>query len=217
MIKKILIAALLFSAFFEASAQHYYRERPRERDTYTDDQTYDNGFKLEHLFIGGNLGLGYDGYTFNAGVSPEIGYSFAKWFDAGLLVNLNYTSERADPGYIYNNDTRYRSFNYGVGAFGRIYPLPFLFLQAGPEYNWVHYSATDFSQYPHASESYTTNAPSLLVGVGYGQRLVGRSSFHIAILIDALDNQYSPYRDFNGQLIPVLKAGFDIYFHPKKH
>jgi hypothetical protein len=217
MVKKILIAVLLMSAGAGAMAQRYYREgeRERQRDTYTDDQTYGDGFKKEHLFIGGNLGLGYDTYSFNAGLSPEIGYSFSKWFDAGALVNLNYTSVRADP--YYNSDIRQRSFNYGVGAFARVYPLPFLFLQAGPEYNWIHYTLTDFNSAPHQSESFNTNAASVLVGVGYGQRLVGRSSMHIALLIDLLNSTQSPYRDNSGAIIPVLKAGFDIYFHPRKH
>jgi hypothetical protein len=219
MVKKILIVVLLMSAGAGAMAQRYYREgeRERQRDTYTDDQTYGDGFKKEHLFIGGNLGLGYDTYNFNAGISPEIGYSFSKWFDAGALVNLNYNSERADPYNYYNNDIRTRSFNYGVGAFARVYPLPFLFLQAGPEYNWVHYSFTDFSSSPHESFSANTGAASILAGIGYGQRLVGKSSMHIALLVDVLNSAQSPYRDGNGQIIPVLKAGFDIYFHPRKH
>ncbi|MEP6725084.1 MAG: hypothetical protein ABJC98_04685, partial [Bacteroidota bacterium] len=62
-----------------------------------------------------------------------------------------------------------------------------------------------------------TNAASMLVGIGYGQRMVGRSNMHIALMIDLLNSPQSPYRDGNGSLIPVLKAGFDIYFHPRKH
>jgi hypothetical protein len=215
MLKRMLIVVLLFSACYGVSAQRYYREgeRERQRDTRTDDQTYDDGFKKEHLFIGGNLGLGYDSYTFSAGISPEVGYSFSRWLDAGLLVNLNYSSERADP--YYNDNTRLRSFNYGAGVFARAYPLPFLFLQVSPEYNWVHYSAKAMNT--GDSYSYDTKAGSLLVGVGYGQRIVGKSSMHLALLIDVLNNRESPYLDSYGRIIPVLKAGFDIYFHPRKH
>ena len=218
MLKRILIAGLLFTAAFNASAQRYYREgeRERQRDAETEDQTYGDGFKKEHLFIGGNVGLGYDSYSFNAGISPEIGYSIASWLDLGALVNLNYTSERADPYYNYNNNVRLRSFNYGVGAFARVYPLPFLFLQVSPEYNWVHYSYKYFDP-PVETGSANTNAASMLVGIGYGQRIVGRSNMHIALMVDLLNSAQSPYRDGNGSLIPVLKAGFDIYFHPKRH
>lgn len=215
MLKTIALAVLLTGMAYGAMAQHYYNDRPSRREPYVDDQTYGDGFKKEHLFIGGNVGLGYDTYSFNAGVSPEIGYSVAHWLDVGALVNLNYTSVRADP--YYNDNIRQRSFNYGVGAFARVYPLPFLFLQAGPEYNWIHYTLTDFNTSPRQSESLNTNAPSFLVGIGYGQRLVGRSSVHIALLIDLMNSAQSPYRDNNGELIPVLKAGFDIYFHPRKH
>jgi len=97
MLKKILIAGLLLQHVFNASAQHYYREgeRERRRDAeVSDDQTYGDGFKREHLFIGGNLGLGMISYSFNAGLSPEIGYSLSQWLDVGALINLNYTSSK---------------------------------------------------------------------------------------------------------------------------
>jgi hypothetical protein len=202
----------LFMAGFNGMAQHY-RERPSRVNTYSDDESYGNGFKKEHLFTGGNVGLGFDRYSFSAGISPELGYSFSQWLDAGVLINLNYNSIRADLDY--NNNTRQRSFNYGTGVFLRFFPVPFLFLQAGPEYNWINYNL----KYTPTGEtaSFKTNAMSLLTGIGYGQRIVGRSSFHISILVDLLNNPESPYRDRNGTIIPVIKTGFDIYFHPKRH
>ena len=105
---------------FLSFAQH----DPGRMNTYSDEApTY--GFTKENVFAGGSLALGYNGWDFNAGISPEVGWTLAKWFDAGVLVNLNYSSERADPTGFYNPDTRYRSFNYGVGAFARIYPVDF--------------------------------------------------------------------------------------------
>jgi len=80
--------------------------------------------------------------------------------------------------------------------------------------NWIHYSYKSFSG--GTSGSYDTQAASLLLGVGYGQRLVGKSSMHLALLVDVLNNKDSPYLDSYGRIIPVLKAGFDIYFHPKR-
>ena len=215
MSKKIFIICLLLITGFGSMAQQYRgdRNRNREVNTYTDDE-FGKGFKREHLFIGGNLGLGVSNLSFNAGISPEIGYSFTNWLDAGVLINLDYTSVRADANLYYNNNTRQRSFNYGAGVFARIYPLPFLFLQAGTEYNWINYHL----KYIPTGEtaSYKTNALSLLTGIGYGQRIVGRSNFHIALMIDLLNNPQSPYRDGNGVIIPVIKTGFDIYFHPKR-
>lgn len=210
MLKRIFIISCLFMAAVNAIAQRY-RERQPEVNTYTEAESYSGGFKREHLFIGGNLGLGFGSYSFNAGVSPEVGYSFTNWLDAGVLINLNYNSVRADA--YYNNNTRQRSFNYGAGVFARVYPVSFLFLQAGTEYNWINYNYK-FSD--GRKFSATTNAMSLLAGIGYGQRIVGRNNFHIALMIDLLNNPQSPYRDGNGVVLPIIKTGFDFYLHPRK-
>jgi hypothetical protein len=202
-------------SFLVTSFFSFAQRDPGRMNTYSDQgPTY--GFTKENMFVGGNLALGYNGWDFNAGVSPEVGYTLAKWFDAGVLVNLNYSSERADPELFYNLDTRYRSFNYGVGAFGRIYPIDFLFFQIEPEYNWISSTYTNYQYSPAASQTFTTGAPSLLLGIGYSQRIIGRSNFYIAILFDAAQNRNSPYVDpYSGSPLPVVKAGFDIYLHPR--
>jgi len=209
--KKIAIACLLFIATHEGMAQH----RPPQVNTYSDEDADEGkGFKKDHIFIGGTINLGFSSYVFNVGGAPEIGYSFNRWLDAGVLVNINYTSERADPNYNYN--IRTRVFNYGTGAFARFYPLPFLFVQAEPEYNWTKYTQRDMTAGADLP-SYNLQAASLLLGIGYGQRFVGHSSFYIAIMFDALSNPGSPYRDLNNVAVPVIKAGFDFYLHPKRH
>src|SRR5580658_6973600 len=156
--KKIMIAAALLMIFSGAMAQH---NRNRV-NTYNDEEPAGDGFRLENLFIGGSLNLGYTGLDFNVGGSPEIGYSLTKWFDAGLLVNLNYSSEMADPNYYYNPDTRQRSFTYGTGAFARLYPVRFLFFQLEPEYNWTHLSATNMAT--DVSATANLQAASFLIG-----------------------------------------------------
>jgi len=209
MIKKVLFGICFLTTGIIAFAQDHM---PNRVNTYSDEApTY--GFTKENMFVGGSLALGYNGWDFNAGISPEIGWTLTQWFDAGILLNLNYSSERADPDFFYNNNIRQRSFNYGIGAFGRIYPVNFLFFQFEPEYNWVAYSAKDMST--GETGSLTTHAASFLLGIGYGQRLIGRTNFYIAVMFDALSNQYSPYRDYNGTALPVIKTGFDIYLHPK--
>ncbi len=216
MMKRIAIACFcLMIISMEGMAQ--YHRAPRV-NTYSDEDVSEGkGFKKDHIFIGGTLNLGFSGYVFNVGGAPEIGYSFNKWFDVGLLANINYTSERADPEGYYNDNTRTRIYNYGVGAFGRFYPLPFLFVQVEPEYNWTKYTQKDFNNGALEIPSYNTQATSLLLGIGYGQRFVGHSSFYIAIMFDALTNYGSPYRDpYSGAALPVLKAGFDFYLHPKR-
>ncbi|HLK30550.1 MAG TPA: hypothetical protein VKT28_18355 [Puia sp.] len=207
-----IICSCLLIISMEGMAQH----RPPRVNTYSDEDVDEGpGFKKNHIFIGGSLNLGFSGNVFNVGAAPEIGYSFNRWVDVGALVNFNYTSERADPTGYYNPDVRTRIYNYGVGAFARFYPLPFLFLIAEPEYNWT--SVTETQMPNGGSYRYNQQASSFLLGVGYGQRFVGHSGFYIAIMFDALSNPGSPYRDYNNAAIPVLKAGFDFYLHSKKN
>lgn len=207
MIKKVVIAAFFLVVALQGSAQRHMPDRP---NTYSDEAP-PSGFSKQNLFLGGSLSVGFSGYDFNIGSSPEIGYSLSNWLDAGLVVNLNYSSERADPNFVYNPNIRSRAFNYGGGAFARLYPLPFLFFQVQPEYNWVNYNFKDMTS--ETTTTASTQASSLLLGIGYGQRVVGHVNFYIALLFDALSSPQSPYRDFNGAAIPVIRAGFDIYLH----
>jgi hypothetical protein len=208
MIRKVIFMTLcLLTIGFASFAQQHM---PNRVNTYTDEGP-GTGFQKENLFMGGSLNLSFGSYDFNVGISPEVGYSLNKWLDAGVVANFNYNSIRADPDLIYNNNTRYRTFTYGGGLFARAYPLPFLFFTVQPEFNWV--SANQKYIPTGDTFTYTANAPSLLLGIGYGQRVVGQGSFYIALMFDAIDNVNSPYNDIYGHPLPVIKAGFDFYLH----
>ena len=184
-------------------------------NTYVDDDG--TGFKANHLFIGGGLSLGFGSYNFDIGVNPEIGYSLNRWLDVGAVVNFSYSSVKADPTYYYNSDIGEKEFIYGGGVFGRAYVLPFLFLTAQPEFNWTTIKETDEGTGANVapSSTYSVNAPSLLLGLGYGRRVVGESSFFVELMFDAVSNSNSPYNDALGHPLPVLRAGFDFYLGKK--
>lgn len=141
---------------------------------------------------------------------PEIGYSIAQWLDAGIALNINYYSERADP--YFNGNIRFRNLNYGGGPFIRIYPIHFLFLQTQFEANQIKVNQKDFNTGYSYENTYSST--SLIAGIGYTQRIVGQSSFYTMIGIDLLDDINSPYRDYNGSVIPIIRAGFDFYLRP---
>lgn len=175
-------------------------------------------FKKENLFIGGGIGLGIGGWNqgFNVGVNPEFGYSVAPWLDAGISTNVNYFSFRAQV----NNGIRQRSLNLGVGAFTRLYPIRGFFIQALPEYNWITTNLKNMN-FGGTGETYKIKqeAPSLLLGVGYGTRNIGRSNFYTAIMFDVGDNSASPYIGSLGSRrfkLPVLRTGFNIYLGQKR-
>jgi hypothetical protein len=209
MMKKIFLLVVGCWALIAGFAQ-YQRIPP----TYTDREGLESSkdFTPSRVFLGGSIALGVGNYSFNIGATPEVGYSFNDWLDAGVAVNVNYQSIRADPNYNYN--VRQRSFNYGGGPFVRVYPLRFLFFQGQFEHNWQHYNYTDMNS--GTSTSFDVQANSFLAGIGYSQRIVGQSSFYTVLMIDLLTDKYSPYRDYNNSAIPILRAGFNIYLHAGK-
>lgn len=205
------IALLIVTLFLVTGA---FAQRNAPPPTY-DENNGETARDGSNVFAGGSLSLGFGSYTFNVGGNPEVGVTVSQWLDLGLALNLNYYSQRADDQGFYNDNTRFRSFNYGGGIFARAYPVRFLFVQAQPELNWVHYSSKSFAT--DYSTSGTVNSASFIAGVGYTQRIVGEGSYFLMIGLDLLNNKYSPYRDsYSGAQLPVIRAGFDFYFHKKR-
>ncbi len=92
------------------------------------------------------------------------------------------------------------------------YPVNFLFAQGQIEQNWIKFKDKDLQS--GLSYNTTVNATSFLAGIGYAQRVVGRSSFYTALLFDLMNDEYSPYRDGYNNMIPIIRAGFNVYLHP---
>ncbi len=172
------------------------------------------GFDANKMFIGGSLNLGLGGSSFNLGANPQVGYSLTNWLDAGLTTNIIYFSQRYQAtGF----DVRQRSWNYGGGPFVKVFPISMIHLQAQYEYNWINGNAENLVN--GFREKFSQSAPSLLIGAGYGRRVVGESSFFTTILFDVTKHDESPYvyREGQGKIaLPVLRAGFTVYFARKR-
>lgn len=183
------------------------------QDTENNQSTFSptKGFKTENIFVGGGLNLAFASGTFGVGINPEIGYTIAPWLDAGIATNFNYNTISADYNYGYSQ----RSFNYGAGVYARIYPIENLFLQVQPEHNWSNNTLKD--PYTDIKQKINFQSNSLLAGIGYANRFIGRSSFYTVVMIDLLSDQNSPYRDGYNRIMPVIRGGFNIYLHPRKN
>ncbi|RFM26065.1 hypothetical protein [Deminuibacter soli] len=183
--------------------------------TYEDGEPapQEHGFNRNNIFLGGSVSLGFGTGYFNIGGNPEIGYSFSEWLDAGVAFNLSYYSTKY---YDYSgySDANQKSFNYGGGVFARLYPIRNVFLQVQPEYNWSKYTLTDNSSGTQQKSTFRVGAPSLLAGIGYSQRVVGSASFYTVLLFDVNKDPNSPYRNYDGSFIPIIRAGFNVYLHP---
>jgi hypothetical protein len=204
--KFVLLSVWMSIAAVAGFAQDHM---PSRVNTYSDEGS-GTGFRKENLFIGSSLGIGFAADQFSVGVNPEVGYSLNRWLDAGVVVNFNYNSVSPDPSGTYNPDLSEKEFIYGGGLFARAYVLPFLFLTAQPEFNWTH-DTQKYEANGGATYTYNVNAPSLLLGIGYGHRMIGEGTFYFALMFDVLGNVNSPYNDIYGHPVPVLRAGFDLF------
>lgn len=167
-------------------------------------------FKRENIFIGSGLNLGLANRSFNFGINPEMGYTVTRWLDAGIAFNINYFSQNASEF----SSIQLRNFNYGAGPFIRMWPINFLYVQVQPEYNWTISSQKDVIS--NQTGTFNTNVGSLLVGVGYGTKIVGSHYSYFSLMIDVLQNRNSPYRDQYNDPLPVLRAGFGFYLKPSR-
>lgn len=161
------------------------------------DEVPQKGFDRSKLFVGGNFGLGFGNTTTSVNVSPQIGYRFTDLFAAGAGVNFQYNSFK----YFGYKET----FGYtGLNVFGRIYPIPYILLQAQPEvnYSWGKYKANDGgTEYKLPGKL----SPSLLLGGGGAIPTGGRGSLLITIMYDVIQNARSPYSDK-----PFYNIGYNI-------
>lgn len=196
--KAILI--LLLPLCFHAKAQ--------EQQSSEKNNDIKKGFQKERLFTGGNINLGFSSYYTALGITPQFGYSLTDWADAGITINLNYTSQRDFQTY----GDKLRQTVYGPGAFVRLFPVRFLFATAQYEYNIIdqkYIPAGDGNYQPFKN---SRNANSLLLGGGYaGGREKGNNTYYyISVMWDILGDKNSPYIDGYERSIPVIRAGYNI-------
>ena len=180
--KRLLICFFFLAAVQLAHAQYY------KTDTLTR-----KGFDPSRLVLGGSLGMVFGDYT-NVDISPLVGYRFSDYIAAGINLNAQYGQFKSRDFYTGNTIQRDKYTIFGGGVWGRVYPLPMVFVHIQPEYNFVSQSST---YYDNNAEKQTlkTNygVPSLLIGAGYTQSVGGRVGIGISVLYDVIQDKYSPY------------------------
>jgi opacity protein-like surface antigen len=135
-----------------------------------EEEEQKGGWKKDHLFIGTSLNLGFSN-GFIIGLNPEIGYSINKFIDAGISTNFNYVTQRYQ-----NVDASLRYMAIGGGPFVRVWPARMIFLGGQYEYNRIKLSEKIGNTVTYKENH---SASSMLVGVGYGSRMIGESQFFV--------------------------------------
>lgn len=161
------------------------------------------------LFFGGGILVGGGSGFFQLGLNPELYKRANDFIDLGVSTNIFFSSANANT----LNAVRSRNFQFGAGAFARIWPVENFFLQLQPEYNYT------WSNQKNTVTGMTGNinfgSESILTGIGYGKRSENGMSY-FSVMIDLLKNPRSPYRDGFNRADPVIRAGFSIAIGSKK-
>ena len=202
--KRAILLLMLCSSLNLFAQKQKDKDKEEEK---TEEQVDKRKFK-ENLFTGGTISLSFFNNVFLIGGNPVFGVSPTNFMDVGLVVNYNYTSYR---DYSQIND-KLRQKEYGGGAFVKLYPVRFLFVQGQLEHNWL----TQKYIPPRPStiiekRNFTSN--SFLVGGGYTTGREGRGGrpfYYLSIMFDVMKELYSPYTDNYGRTIPIIRGGIQI-------
>jgi hypothetical protein len=167
-----------------------------------EEGTDTKGFNPDKLFFGGNFGMSFGDFTF-INITPQVGYQFNRYLAAGggiSFISTGFTQRDFNGNKIYK-DT-YNSA--GLNLFGRVYPIPFLFVQAQPEYNYTWGRTKFYNGQPEATLD-GEFVPVLLLGAG-AVIPAGRSGSFIAMLqYNVIDNDRSVYGNR-----PFVSFGFNF-------
>jgi len=182
--KRLLICFFFLAGVQLVNAQYY------KTDTLTR-----KGFDPSRLVLGGSLGMVFGDYT-NVDISPLVGYRFSDYIAAGINLNAQYGQFKSRDFYTGNTIQRDKYTIFGGGVWGRVYPLPMVFIHIQPEYNFISQTST-YYQDNDVKQTVKTNygVPSLLLGAGYTQSVGGRVGIGISVLYDVIQDNRSPYRN----------------------
>lgn len=131
---------------------------------------------------GGNFGVGFSNNTVNILISPQIGYRVFSFLELGVRATYNY--------YQFSYDSeKFKSHNYGGGAYATAYIFKGLFAHAENEF--LSYKYYDERKFVH----------SVFVGGGYRQYFSERGYISASILYNLNETFDSPYDN------PIYRVG----------
>lgn len=146
----------------------------------------------DNLFFGGYLNLSFGSYTV-IGIEPMIGYKINPKLSAGVKVRYDYIKDD-------RSGRDYTTSTYGGSIFGRYSVTPKFYAQAEvASYNY---------EYFYVSGSDRDWVPFLFLGGGFVQPLGERSWLNIQVLFDVLQDNASPYDNWEPFFSIGVGTGF---------
>ncbi len=156
-------------------------------------------------YYGGTVGFNFWGDYFYLSVNPLVGYQVSPKFSVGGKLQ-----------YAYINDKRYdplelTSNNYGASIFTRYRPIYQIYLHA--EFAYASYENYNLLYNPitrqySSGDSERNWVPFLLLGGGFVQRIGPNASVYAEVLFDVIQDENSPYEDWD----PIISIGAGVGF-----
>lgn len=163
--------------------------KPTVEETTTAKKKPKKDFK-RNIFYGGYINLSFGDYMV-IGIEPMIGYKVTPKLSAGVKLRYDYIRDDRYP-------TTFTTSTYGGSVFGRYLVTPKFYAQAeAATYSYEYYYSGDRDW-----------VPFLLVGGGYIQPLSERTWLNVQILFDIVQDEKSPYDDWQPFFSIGVGAGF---------
>ncbi len=145
----------------------------------------------ERIYYGGTVTFSFGNAT-RIGIAPMVAYKVTPKLSAGVEVTYEYVNY---------DDFDQSSNNYGGSVFGRFRFVPQLYAHA--EYQVVNYELPT-----GVNTSSRETVPFLLVGGGFSRRVAPNTWAYVEVLVDVLQDEQSPYEDWD----PVVSVGVGVGF-----
>jgi hypothetical protein len=145
----------------------------------------------DRIYYGGTVTLSFGSAT-RIGIFPMVGYKLTPKVSGGVEVGYEYVNY---------DDSDQSSHNYGGSVFGR-------YLVGRNLYAHGEYQAVNYDIPTGRNSSRREWVPFLLLGGGAYRMISARTSVYVEVLFDVLQDDKSPYSDWE----PVVSFGVGVGF-----
>ncbi|HEY6626584.1 MAG TPA: hypothetical protein VIZ21_06495 [Ignavibacteriaceae bacterium] len=190
----LLVLILAFSSFSIAQAI----DSVKADEEIKTEVPQNNPAGESRWYYGGTLGFNFWSDYFYLSIEPMVGYKISPKFSVGGKIGYS---------YINYSDEDFDTHNYGASIFSRYRVIPQIYLHG----EFVYWSYETITGYDLQSNDYRTErnwVPFLLLGGGYVQNIGPNASLYVEVLVDVLQNENSPYEDWD----PFVSFGVGIGF-----
>lgn len=190
----LLVLILAFSSFSIAQAI----DSVKAEEEIKTEVPQNNPAGESRWYYGGTLGFNFWSDYFYLSIEPMVGYKISPKFSVGGKIGYSYVNY---------SDEDFDTHNYGASIFSRYRVIPQIYLHG----EFVYWSYETITGYDLQSNDYRTErnwVPFLLLGGGYVQNINPNASLYVEVLVDVLQDENSPYEDWD----PFVSFGVGIGF-----